>query len=79
MSENFESPNRELTEAQRSSLEQKLFAEYLQNHGYQPEDLQKIPQAEANKLIQKARQYATLKLAEIEARAKFRKSIRTKV
>ncbi|MCJ7700351.1 MAG: hypothetical protein MUO62_02105 [Anaerolineales bacterium] len=48
----------------------------LRDKGFSRQDLLKLPKDDANALLGQARRYATLKLAEIEARARFRHKIR---
>ncbi len=70
---NFE---KRVAEGPLSHLESKLVEEYLQNKGYTKDDLQKLPKATAKRLMKEACTYASLKLAEIEAKSQFRKEIR---
>jgi len=56
-------------------LEQKYVREYLLEKGYHLEDLAGLPQEKAQQLMREACQYATLKLAEVEAKGHFRKKI----
>jgi len=60
----------------QSALERELIREYLRDKGYRREDLRKLPRKEAKRLMKEACQYASLKLAEIEAKAGFRRKIR---
>lgn len=64
------------SEGPQSALERKLINEYLQKKGYQIDDLFTLPKEEAKQLLKEASKYASLKMAEVEARAKFRKNIR---
>lgn len=66
----------EMAECVDSVLERKFINEYLESKGYNMTDLAIMPVQEAQKLMIEACQYATLKLAEIEARSKFRKTIK---
>lgn len=59
----------------QSALERRLIQEYLHMKGYQVEDLRIMPKAKARQLMIAACNYASLKLAEIESRAKFREDI----
>jgi hypothetical protein len=59
----------------QSALERELIAEYLRNKGYLRKELLKLPKEEAEKLMKEAYLYASLKLAEIEAKASFRQKI----
>lgn len=56
-------------------LECKLIAEYLSEKGYRLADLKNLTEQQAGKLMKEASTYATMKLAEIEARSKFRQKI----
>ena len=58
-----------------SLLERTMIAEYLLAKGYLLSDLKDLPEEEAKKLMKEACLYANLKLAEIEAKAKFRRKI----
>jgi hypothetical protein len=69
-------PIKHLDSAPQSALERELISEYLKNKGYRLKDLKKLPQAEAKRLMKEACQYASLKLAEIEARAGFSHKIK---
>jgi hypothetical protein len=66
---------REAIENPESILERKLIAEYLLSKGYKMTDLKNLSEIEAGALIKEACLYATLKLAEIEAKSKFRRKI----
>ncbi len=67
---------RDFTEYPQSALERKLINEYLHSKGYRRQDLENLTKQEAKKLMREACHYAALKLAEIEARSKFRQNIR---
>jgi len=58
-----------------ASLEGRFIEEYLLSKGYRITDLHSLPKEEALALRIEACRYATLKLAEIEARSRFRKAI----
>jgi hypothetical protein len=60
----------------QSALERRFIKEYLHNKGYQLEDLKKLPKEESTQLMIDACRYSSLKLAEVESKAKFRKEIR---
>lgn len=62
-------------ECVESALERRFIEEYLESKGYQRSYLRQLPEHEARKLMKEACKYATLKLAEIEARSKFRNNI----
>ena len=59
----------------QSALERELIAQYLRDKGYRRKDLRKLPKEEAEKLMKEAYMYASLKLAEIEAKVSFRQKI----
>lgn len=52
-------------------LEKALIEEYLHEQGYSLEKLRELPKEIAEKLMKEASQYASLKLEEVEARARF--------
>lgn len=59
----------------QSVLERELLEEYLVAHGHHLHDLDSLPESVARELMRGACQYAALKLAEIESRSHFRKTI----
>lgn len=63
-------------ERTQPSLEEKLIKEYLREKGYTLKDLRRLPKDQARRLMVQACVYASLKLAEIESRARFVKVIR---
>ena len=63
------------SEGPQSALEKKLIEEFLGEKGYKLQDLHTLPQEEARHLMEEACRYASLKLAEVEARARFRREI----
>ena len=58
-----------------SELEWQLITDYLKEKGYSRNDLRNLPENEAYHLRVEACRYASLKLAEIEARSQFRRKI----
>ena len=56
----------------QSKLGKLLVERYLKDKGYQLEDLSDLPVEEAKELMKEACMYASLKLAEIDAKARFR-------
>jgi len=78
MSEIYNSENMDeyVSEAPQSALERRFIREYLLDKGYRLEELKKLPEEEAKQLMSDACKYASLKLADIESKAKFRKKIR---
>jgi hypothetical protein len=59
-----------------SVLERELMVEYLQSRGYQWIDLKNMEKEEACALMREASKYASVHLAEIEAKARFRDDIK---
>ena len=72
---NTENYNERISKGAQAVLENHLIKEYLHVKGYRVEDLRNLPKGVAEQLMGKACRYASLKLAEIEAKAKFRKDI----
>ena len=67
---------RNFTKTNESVLERHLIAEYLLSKGYRRSDLQNLPEAHRKKLMKEACMYAAIKLANIEAKSKFRQKIK---
>ena len=67
----------ETGEGPQSTLERKYIQEYLHSNGVSLENLGKLPKDEQQYLMREASIYASLKLAEVESRAKFRHDIHT--
>lgn len=65
----------EPAEDPKAMLEKALIEEFLKEKGYTHEDLKKMPAEAAGKLMKEASQYASLKMEEVEARAKFVKEL----
>ena len=61
----------------QSTLERRFIKEYLNSKGYSLEDLRCLQKKQARRLMKNACKYASLKLAEIEARAQFINDIRS--
>ena len=59
----------------QSALERKFIEQYLDSRGYRVGDLKDLPVNISRRLLTEASKYASLKLAEIESRAQFRKRI----
>ena len=59
-----------------SELERQLINDYLREKGYSLNELKNLPEEESHRLRVEACSYASLKLAEIEARARFRHRIK---
>ena len=58
------------------ALEKKYIEIYLAGKGYSLEDLKALPKDETKRLMTEACTYASLKLAEVESKAKFRQKIK---
>jgi len=69
--------NPDTGEGPQSALERKYIQEYLFNKGINPEKFGQLTKEEQHQLMREASQYASLKLAEVESRAKFRHDIHT--
>ena len=67
--------NKCAAEGPETALERQLVAEFLHDKGYKLEDLHKLPAEQAKKLMAEACKYASLRLADIEAKTIFRKEI----
>ena len=78
MPEELETSNLDelLPRGSQSTLERSFIKDYLHDKGYQLEDLKRLPLKEAKQLMREACKYASLKLAEVESKAQFRKGIR---
>jgi hypothetical protein len=55
----------------KASLEKVYFQVYLKSKGLTEESLKNLPELDAKKIRREAFQYASMKLAEEESRAKF--------
>ena len=62
----------------QSALEKKFIEEYLAGKEQSLESVHKLPEADAQRLMREACTYASLKLAEVESRARFRQEIHLK-
>ena len=61
--------------APQSALERQLIVDFLVEKGYRLEDLRTLPADSSKALMTQACTYASLKLAEIQARSQFRQKI----
>lgn len=59
------------TEDRHARLERQFIDEYLSLRGHTREDLQRLPQEEADALLREASVHASSKLAEVDSRAHF--------
>ncbi len=66
-----------MSEGPQSALEKKFVEEYLQSKGYSRDNLHKLPEELVKQLMREACMYASLKLAEVQAKSQFREEIRT--
>jgi hypothetical protein len=64
-----------LVEDPRADLEMMYIGQYLHEKGYSVRQLDTLPEEAAARLMTEASQYASLKLAELESRARLRKQI----
>ncbi len=71
MRESILDPSECLAEGPQSALEKRLIDRYLRDEGYRLEDLRGLTRASAKRLMKAACRYASLKLAEVEARARL--------
>ena len=58
-----------VAEGPETALERQLVADFLHEKGYRLEDLRKLPTEKVKALMQEACRYASLKLADIEAKS----------
>lgn len=65
----------EPAEDPNAMLEKALIEEFLKQKGYTHEDLKNLPADLVEKLMKEASQYASLKMEEVESRAKFVKEL----
>ena len=72
----FTSPIPIMRRMPHSELEWQLITDYLKKKGYSRQDLHELSKDEAHRLRVEACQYASLKLAEIEARSQFQRKIK---
>ena len=66
-----------MSEGPQSILEKQLVEDYLKSKGYSRKDLHQLPSEKAKELMKEACAYASLKLAELESKSKFRDDIRS--
>lgn len=66
-----------MSEGPQSALEKKLVEDYLQSKGYTRQELDALPEDVAKQLMREACTYASLKLAELQAKSQFREEIHT--
>jgi len=71
----FATPTQQAVKAPQPSLERQFIIDYLAEKGYCLEKLQTLPADLVKELMTAACTYANLKLAEIEARSRFRRKI----
>jgi hypothetical protein len=71
----FEKTSKNAVKAPHSPLERQLINQYLNSKGYIRQDLETLPQEQARALMRDACIYASLKLAEIEARSSLSQKI----
>jgi DNA-binding transcriptional MerR regulator len=71
----FGTPKQVAYNAPQSPLEQQLIIDFLADKGYTLKNIKTLPASLAKELMTAACSYASLKLAEIEARSKFHSKI----
>lgn len=71
----FTTSTEKAVKAPQSPLERQLINDYLKSKGYTRQDLLTLPIEQARALMTEACTYASLKLAEVEARSQFSKKI----
>jgi hypothetical protein len=76
MTTKYLAQDRDATDAFESSLERQLIVEYLLSKGYRKSDLRNLAEEQRSVLMTEAIVYAALRLANIEAKSKFRQKIR---
>jgi len=64
-----------MSEGPQSALEKKFVEDYLQSKGYTRQELDKLPEDVVRQLMKEACTYASLKLAELQAKSQFREEI----
>jgi hypothetical protein len=65
-----------MKEGPQSALEKQLVEDYLKTKGYTRQDLQSLDKETAKNLMKEACTHASLKLAELESKTRFREKIR---
>ena len=68
--------NRNTNQNNEAALERHFIAEYLRSKGYRASDLKYLPEEQRKKLMKEACTHAAVKLANIEAKSKFRQKIK---
>jgi hypothetical protein len=68
-------PGQHPLNAPQSPLERQLIIDYLAEKGFRLSDMRSLPADQAKELMTAACTHASLKLAEIEARSRFRRKI----
>ncbi len=71
----FEGLDSTLGEGPQSTLEHMIIEAYLAGKNVKLEDLKNLPPEEAQRLMKEACSYASMKLAEVESKAQFRREI----
>lgn len=69
----FNIPTRIASNAPQSPLERQLIIDFLKEKGYQLEDLKRLSRKQSKVLMSQACTFASLRLAEIEARSQFQR------
>jgi hypothetical protein len=72
---NPEDIDRCLADGPQSTLERMLLEAFLEGKGYTMESLKNLPPEQVQQLMKEACAYASMKLAEVESKAQFRREI----
>lgn len=72
---NMHEENAKAGQDPKADLETMYVHEYLLGNGYSIKEIDTLPELEATRLMIDAHQYASLKLAELESRARLRTKI----
>jgi len=79
MSENLttnpEDIDRCVADGPQSTLERMLLEAFLEGKGYTMESIKDLPEEQVQQLMKEACAYASMKLAEVESKAQFRREI----
>ena len=64
-----------MSEGPQSALEKKFVEDFLQSKGFTRQGLHNLPEEQVKQLMKEACMYASLKLAEVQAKSQFRDEI----
>ena len=63
---------------QTAELERSLIAEYLEQHGHSADSLHSLPDADRHRILREASLHASMRLTEVESRARYVDAIHQK-